>query len=86
MVGTRHDMTDEEWNILQQALPKERQGPRRLQDRRVMDGIFFILRTGSPWRDRFGTTNPRNWDEAGADWAPGSTRSWTGRGNRRPWA
>ena len=50
MGGTRHDVTDEEWNILQQALPRERQGPRRLQDRRVMDGIFAFLRTGSPWR------------------------------------
>ena len=43
MVGERHDRSDEEWNLLQEALPSERQGPERLHDRRVMSGIFFVL-------------------------------------------
>ncbi len=51
MSGHRHDMTDAEWAILRSVLPQTHQGPRRLQDRRVMDGIFFVLRTGIPWRD-----------------------------------
>ena len=51
MVGKRHDTTRGEWNILQQALPSGRQGPRRLQYRRVMNGILLVLRTGIPWRD-----------------------------------
>ena len=76
MVGKRHDISDEEWDILQQALPSGRQGPERVHDRRVMNGIFFVLRTGSPWRDlpeRYGpyTTcyNRYNrWSKNG-DWA-----------------
>ena len=51
MVGKRHEMTHAEWNILQQALPSERQGARCLQDRTAMNGIFPVLRTGIPWRD-----------------------------------
>ena len=73
MVGKRHDMSDEEWNILQQALPNGRQGPERLHDRRVLDGIIFVLRTGTPWRDlpeRCGpyTTCYNRWSKSG-DWA-----------------
>ena len=49
--GDRHDMTDAEWEVLRPVLPTGRQGPVRKDDRRIMDGIFFILRTGSPWRD-----------------------------------
>jgi transposase len=26
-------------------------GRRRLEDRRVLNAIFFVLRTGTPWRD-----------------------------------
>ena len=37
--------------ILRPALPGKHQGPRRVHDRRVMNGIFFVLRTGTPWRD-----------------------------------
>ncbi len=51
MSGHRHDMTDAEWAILRSVLPQRHQGPRRIHDRRVMDGIFFVLRTGIPWRD-----------------------------------
>ena len=51
MAGDRHDMTDAEWAILEPALPTGRPGPARKDDRRVMDGIFFVLRSGCPWRD-----------------------------------
>ena len=52
MSGDRHDMSDAEWEILRSVLPQKHQGPRRVHDRRVMNGIFFVLRTGTPWRDR----------------------------------
>ena len=51
MYGSRHDMTDAEWDVLRQVLPTGRQGPVRKTDRQIMDGIFYILRTGAPWRD-----------------------------------
>jgi transposase len=32
-------------------LPLKNRGPDRVDDRRVLNGIFYILRTGAPWRD-----------------------------------
>jgi transposase len=46
----RFDLTDEEWAILEPLIPPARRS-RRVDDRRIMNGIFFVLRTGIPWRD-----------------------------------
>ena len=45
----RYDLTDFEWSVIEPVLPKGRPGPKRKQDRRVMNGIFWVLRTGAPW-------------------------------------
>ncbi len=47
----RYDLTDFEWSVIEPVPPKERPGPRRRDDRGVMNGIFWVLRTGAPWRD-----------------------------------
>ncbi|MAX46787.1 MAG: IS5/IS1182 family transposase, partial [Rhodospirillaceae bacterium] len=47
----RFDLSDEEWAAIVPSLPKNVRGPRRQDDRRVLNGVFFILRTGAPWRD-----------------------------------
>jgi transposase len=47
----RYDLTDFEWSVIEPVLPKGRPGPRRKDDRRVMNGVFWVLRTGAPWRD-----------------------------------
>ena len=47
----RFDLSDEEWKIIQSLLPKVSRGPKRKNDRKVLNGIFYILRTGAPWRD-----------------------------------
>jgi transposase len=50
----RFDLTDAEWAIIAPLLPGaagKKNGRPRLDDRKVLNGIFFILRTGSPWRD-----------------------------------
>lgn len=51
----RFDLTDAEWEIIAPLLPNaehQPQGGRPTEDdRRVLNGIFFVLRTGSPWRD-----------------------------------
>ena len=46
-------MTDEEWGFFQLFLTgASEQGGRPPNDhRRVLDGIFWIARTGAPWRD-----------------------------------
>lgn len=46
----RFDLTDEGWSFLEPLLPSRRKSARQ-DDRRVMNGIFYILRTGAPWRD-----------------------------------
>jgi transposase len=47
----RYDLSDFEWSVIEPVLPKGRPGPKRKDDRRVMNGIFWVLRTGAPWRD-----------------------------------
>ena len=47
----RFDLSDVEWRIIEPLLPNKPRGVPRADDRRVLNGIFYILRTGSPWRD-----------------------------------
>jgi transposase len=44
-------LSDTEWAIIAPLLPNKPRGVARVDDRRVVNGIFYILRTGSPWRD-----------------------------------
>ena len=37
--------------IIAPLLPNKPRGVARVDDRRVINGIFYVLRTGSPWRD-----------------------------------
>ncbi|MGI9508500.1 MAG: IS5 family transposase, partial [Geminicoccaceae bacterium] len=47
----RHDLTDFEWSIIEPLLPNKSRGVPRVDDRRVLNGIFWRFRTGSPWAD-----------------------------------
>ncbi len=47
----RYDLSDEEWRLVEPLLPKPGKGKHRGDDRRVANGIFYVLRTGAPWRD-----------------------------------
>ncbi len=51
MIGSRHDMTNEQQQRMERVIPKGLPGPPRKDDRKVIDGICFVLRTGMPWRD-----------------------------------
>ena len=69
----RHELTDFEWKIIEPLLPNKPRGVPRVNDRRVLNGILWRFRTGSPWRDipeRYGpSTTSYNrfvrWREAG---------------------
>src|ERR687898_1104831 len=54
MEGKRYpsDMTDDEWAILEPLIPGSKPGgrPRSANMREVMNGIFYVLRGGIPWR------------------------------------
>ena len=47
----RFDLSDSEWAVIAPLLPNKPRGVSRVDDRRVLNAIFWILRTSSPWRD-----------------------------------
>jgi transposase len=47
----RFDLSDFEWSVIQPLLPQKSRGVPRVDDRRVLNGIFWRLRTGAPWAD-----------------------------------
>jgi transposase len=47
----RYELTDGEWSIIDPVLPRKSRGVERVDDRRVLNGIFWRLRSGSPWAD-----------------------------------
>jgi transposase len=52
-------MRDYEWTAIKPMLPNKPRGVRRVNDRRVLNGIFWVLRSGAPWRDLPETYGPR---------------------------
>jgi transposase len=47
----RYDLSDSEWKIIEPLLPRKSRGVERVDDRRVLNGIFWRLRSGAPWAD-----------------------------------
>jgi transposase len=47
----RYELTEFEWKTIRPLLPNKPRGMPRVDDRRVLNGIFWILRSGSPWAD-----------------------------------
>ena len=72
----RYELTDNEWTAIRPMLPNKPRGVPRVNDRRVLNGIFWVLRSGEPWRDlpeNFGPYTTRynrfvRWRRAGV-WA-----------------
>ncbi len=44
-------MSDPEWEFIKAVLPTKTRGKKRVDDRRVINEIFYVLRTGIPWAD-----------------------------------
>ena len=55
----RHKLTDFEWAAIRPFLPNKPRGIPRVDDRRVLNGIFWVLRSCAPWRDLPETYGPR---------------------------
>ncbi|MFK4724846.1 transposase [Bradyrhizobium niftali] len=47
----RYELSDEEWTAIRPMLPNKPRGVPRVNDRRVLNGIFWMLRSATPWRD-----------------------------------
>jgi transposase len=54
----RYELNDYEWRVIKPMLPNKPRGVPRVDDRRVLNGIFWILRSGAPWRDLPKTYGP----------------------------
>ena len=48
----RHELTDEQWQVIESLLPPSgAKGRPRVDDRRVINGMLDKAKTGIPWRD-----------------------------------
>ena len=59
MTQRQYELSDFEWSIIQPLLPNKPRGVPRADDRKALNGIYWRLRTGSPWADipeRYGPT------------------------------
>ena len=50
------DLTDEQWAVVEPLLPKtakraDGKGRPRVDNRAILNGILWIMRTGAPWHD-----------------------------------
>ena len=54
----RYELSDDEWATIRPMLPNKPRGVPRVDDRRVLNGIFWVLRSGAPWRDLPSSLSP----------------------------
>ena len=47
----RYELSDCEWGVIKPMLPNKPRGIPRVADRRILNGILWVLRSGAPWRD-----------------------------------
>ena len=68
------ELTDEQWEYIRPLLPlPAREGKPRADDRRTINAILFVLKTGIPWNDlpkEYGDDSTANrrlrrWEEQG---------------------
>ncbi len=71
--GRRYELTDEAWERLEPLLPKQGRGGKWTDHRTILNGMFWVLNSGAPWRDmpeRYGKWETvysrfRRWSEEG---------------------
>ena len=51
MTRRRFELNDDEWLVTKPLLPNKPRGLPRVDDPRVINGILWRFRTGSPWAD-----------------------------------
>lgn len=62
---SRHQLTDEQWNLIADLFPPPKQtGRPRSNLRQMVDGVLWILNTGSAWLDLPECYGPKStvWD------------------------
>ena len=51
------DLTDEQWEVVKPLIPappkrSDGRGRPRVDDRKILDGILWVMCTGAPWHDK----------------------------------
>jgi transposase len=54
----RYELSDYEWSVIKPMLPNKSRGIPHVDNRRVLNGFFWVLRSGAPWRDLPGNYGP----------------------------
>ena len=54
----RYELADYEWSVIKPMLPNKPRVVPRVNDRRVLNGAFWVLRSGAPWRGSAGGVRP----------------------------
>ena len=49
--GRRYELTDDGFECIEPLLPKQARGGRWNDHRTVLNGMFWVLNSGAPWRD-----------------------------------
>jgi transposase len=47
----RYELTDAQWDLIEDVFPEQVTGRPRCSDRHVLNGILWILCSGATWRD-----------------------------------
>ena len=52
MMARRYELTDKQWELIKDMLPaSDGKGRPWVEHRKVINGLFWILNSGAPWRD-----------------------------------
>ncbi len=47
----QYELSDHKWGVIKSMLANKPRGISCVDDRRVLNGIFWVPRSGAPWRD-----------------------------------
>ena len=72
MTPRGYELSDFEWSIIEPLLPNKPRGVARSDDRKVLNGIYWRLRTGSPWAEFRSATDHRRPATTVSSAGPGS--------------
>ena len=75
----RYALTDAEWRLIEPILPRKPRGVPRVNDRRVLNGIFWVLKSGGRGEtclSRTAPTQPATIASCGGDVPVSGIASW----------
>jgi transposase len=74
----RYELSNYEWTAIKPMQPNKPRGVRRVNDRRVLNGIFWVLRCGATCQRPVVPALPVTIASFGGGRLASGTRSWTG--------